>query len=413
MRGVVSAGSLLALDLLGLRDVFDEIYATSAGGVNAAYFLSGQGKLGMTIYFDDIANRRFINPWRVFKIIDVDYAYDRVVSQLKPLDDAAIRASRVRFLLSVTDARSGLNELLDVRARAEPVPLLLKASSALPVLYNRRIALDGREYVDGGLSDPLPIARAIENGCTDILVLASSRCDAPMARPALWERGIFYLRMGRRYPALLRAFASMHEALNRSRRLATGDERVDGVNIALIAPCDEDATIDATAIERARLVRSAHRMATRTFEIFARERAILDELFEAYQTRYPTGRMPGKPDATELLFSYGTLQLEPVQLATFGRTLEGTADELPGFAQSMMEIDDPDVVATSGKTHHPFATFTGRDTDAIPGTAYRITAEELRNADTYEVVAYKRVAVVLRSGVRAWVYVDARYAPPS
>jgi predicted patatin/cPLA2 family phospholipase len=285
MRGVISAGSLLALDLLGFRQIFDEIYAASAGGVNAAYFLSGQGKLGMTVYFDDIANRRFINPWRVFKIVDVDYAYDRIISLYKPLDDAAIRASRVRFLLSVTDARSGLNELLDVRARSEPVPLLLKASSALPVLYNRRVVLDGREFVDGGVSDSLPVARAIENGCTDILVLASSRCDAPMARPGLGERSLFYVMMGRRYPALMRAFASMHEALNRGRRLATGEEAVDGVNVALIAPYEGDSTVGSTAIERTRLVRGAHLMATRTFELFAGERAILDALFETYRAR--------------------------------------------------------------------------------------------------------------------------------
>jgi predicted patatin/cPLA2 family phospholipase len=285
MRGVISAGSLLALDLLGFRETFDEIYAASAGGVNAAYFLSGQGKLGMTVYFDDIANRRFINPWRLFKIVDVDYAYDRIVSLHKPLDDAAIRASRVRFLLSVTDARSGRNELLDVRTRSEPVPLLLKASSALPVLYNRRIVLDGREYVDGGVSDSLPIARAIDNGCTDILVLASSRCDSPEARPNLWEQSLFYMMTGRRYPALMRAFASMHEALNRSRRLATGEDAVGGVNIALIAPCEGDSTVASTAIERARLVRGAHQMATRTFELFAGERAVLDALFETYRAR--------------------------------------------------------------------------------------------------------------------------------
>ena len=285
MRGVISAGSLLALDLLGFREVFDEIYATSAGGVNAAYFLSGQGKLGMTVYFDDIANRRFINPWRVFKIVDVDYAYDRVVSLHKRLDDAAIRASRVRFLLSVTDARSGLNELLDVRARPEPIPLLLKASSALPVLYNRRITLDGREYVDGGVSDCLPIARAIENGCTDILVLASSRCDSPEAPPSIWEQSLFYLMTGRRYPALMRAFGSMHEVLNRGRRLAMGDEAVDGVNVALIAPCEGDATVGSTAIKRARLVQGAHQMATRTFELFAGERAVLEELFASYRVR--------------------------------------------------------------------------------------------------------------------------------
>jgi len=122
--------------------------------------------------------------------------------------------------------------------------------------------------------------------------------------------------------------------------------------------------------------------------------------------------MPEKP-TTELLFSYGTLQLDAVQLSTFGRKLVGTPDALPGFAQSMMKIEDAEVVATSGKTHHPIVAFTGRDSDAVAGTVFQITEEELRNADKYEVAAYKRIAAILRSGARAWVYVDARYAPPS
>jgi hypothetical protein len=123
--------------------------------------------------------------------------------------------------------------------------------------------------------------------------------------------------------------------------------------------------------------------------------------------------VPATSSSAELLFSYGTLQLETVQLSTFGRTLVGTADVLPGFAQSMMKIEDPDVVATSGKTHHPIVAFTGRDSDSVAGTVFQITAAELQNADKYEVTAYKRIAVTLGSGVRAWVYVDARYAPSS
>jgi len=122
--------------------------------------------------------------------------------------------------------------------------------------------------------------------------------------------------------------------------------------------------------------------------------------------------MPGNP-TTELLFSYGTLQIDAVQLSTFGRKLVGTPDALPGFAQSMMKIEDAEVVATSGKTHHPIVAFTGRDTDSVRGTVFQITEEELRNADKYEVAAYRRIAAILRSGARAWVYVDARYAPPS
>jgi len=110
----------------------------------------------------------------------------------------------------------------------------------------------------------------------------------------------------------------------------------------------------------------------------------------------------------QLLFSYGTLQQRDVQLATFGRELCGTADSLVGFGQSMVRIDDPEVVKTSGKTHHPIVRHTGIESDRIAGTVFEITDEELANADKYEVADYKRVAAPLASGRTAWVYVDAR-----
>ena len=113
----------------------------------------------------------------------------------------------------------------------------------------------------------------------------------------------------------------------------------------------------------------------------------------------------------ELLFSYGTLQLEAVQLATFGRPLAGTGDALCGFELISLKIDDPAVVSISGTAHHTMATFTGRASDVVTGTVFAVTPGDIENADTYEVAAVKRVAVVLQSGFRAWVYVDARYAP--
>ena len=122
--------------------------------------------------------------------------------------------------------------------------------------------------------------------------------------------------------------------------------------------------------------------------------------------------MPLDSAATEHLFSYGTLQLVPVQLSTFGRTLEGTVDELPGFKQSLVKIEDAQFVETSGKTHHPIVQFTGSPSDKVGGTVFLITREELLNADKYEVSAYRRVAVTLVSGLKAWVYIDARHAPP-
>jgi len=113
-----------------------------------------------------------------------------------------------------------------------------------------------------------------------------------------------------------------------------------------------------------------------------------------------------------LLFSYGTLQQEHVQLSTFGRLLRGQRDELPGFEPSLVSIEDPLVAATSGKTHHANVTFNGRHDCRVSGTVFEITDVELAAADQYErLAAYTRVAAILASGKQAWVYVDARSAP--
>ncbi len=115
---------------------------------------------------------------------------------------------------------------------------------------------------------------------------------------------------------------------------------------------------------------------------------------------------------TELLFSYGTLRLERVQLTIIGRRLTGAADDLPGFVWMPIESDDPATIALSGSTHHPIALYTGRTSDSVPGTVFTLTSEELERADAYETSPYERVAVMLRSGVGAWAYVDGRHRPP-
>ena len=113
-----------------------------------------------------------------------------------------------------------------------------------------------------------------------------------------------------------------------------------------------------------------------------------------------------------LLFSYGTLQQEDVQLSTFGRLLQGQEDELPGFEQSLVRIEDAQFAATSGRTHHANVTPSGKEDSRVSGTVFEITDAELAAADQYEQpAAYKRIAAMLASGKQAWVYVDARSAP--
>ena len=109
-------------------------------------------------------------------------------------------------------------------------------------------------------------------------------------------------------------------------------------------------------------------------------------------------------EASERLFSYGTLQLPDVQRATFGRLLDGAPDTLIGFKQTLVEITDPDVLAKSGERFHPIVARTGDAADRVEGTVFAITQAELAAADSYEVSDYERVEAELASGLRAWVY---------
>ena len=107
----------------------------------------------------------------------------------------------------------------------------------------------------------------------------------------------------------------------------------------------------------------------------------------------------------EKLFSYGTLQLETVQLEQFGRLLDGHPDTLTGYQIKDCAIQDPAVIKTSGKTIHPIACFTGHNLDEIPGVVFKVTAEEMQQADSYEVDDYQKVQCTLKSGKQTWVYV--------
>jgi gamma-glutamylcyclotransferase (GGCT)/AIG2-like uncharacterized protein YtfP len=108
-----------------------------------------------------------------------------------------------------------------------------------------------------------------------------------------------------------------------------------------------------------------------------------------------------RSEATERLFSYGTLQLQSVQL-----------DRLSGYRLDQLKIEDAAVVATSGKTHHPVIAPTDRAEDSVEGAVFAITPAELAQADVYEVKEYRRERVTLASGLQAWAYVDARSKAP-
>ena len=110
---------------------------------------------------------------------------------------------------------------------------------------------------------------------------------------------------------------------------------------------------------------------------------------------------------TENLFTYGTLQLEEVQLATFGRRLEGQPDVLIRYRLAIIKIRDEDFVAKSGSAEHRNLQFTGNASDFVEGTVFSVTREELEKSDAYEPDGYERVLVQLKSGTNSWIYLSS------
>ena len=271
MRGVMSGGALLAMEELGLTEAFDEVYAESAGAINGSYFLAGQAALGSRIYFEDIANHRFINPFRVRRILDLDFLVDDVMVRAKPLDAKRVVQSRSRLLVSLTNAADGGRRVVDVRESRDPLLRILKATAAIVPLYNRAVPLHDGWYVDGGIADPIPVRNAIANGCTHILVLLTRP-------PAYRDRGFrgpvwlaARLLLGKKWSASLvhTLLREKYKRYNAARDLAFGYARPEGkVSIAVICPHGHTHGVARLTRDPQRLRNALLASRERTLELF-------------------------------------------------------------------------------------------------------------------------------------------------
>lgn len=96
----------------------------------------------------------------------------------------------------------------------------------------------------------------------------------------------------------------------------------------------------------------------------------------------------------ELIFSYGTLQDEEVQLAVFQRSLKGEKDRLLDYQLQSAQVYGRYPVVRP--VSHCIAT----------GMCYELKPEELALADAYEGPGYRRKLLPLESGRKAWVYLE-------
>lgn len=230
MRGVFSCG-ILDHFLASEFSPFDSFWGVSAGASNLAAYLAKMPERNLKIYLDYSLRKEFISPSQLLRggdMMNLDWMWNVTLEELG-IDKSALKADSRPFFLGVTRQDNGQAEyhLPDVDDLAET----MKASSALPVLYRNGVSLNGIQYVDGGVSDALPVAEAIKRGAKKIMVLRS--------QPASYQkpRGKFSAltrRMLKETPGLIEPMLTREVRYNQT--LALINNPPPGIEIIQVCP---------------------------------------------------------------------------------------------------------------------------------------------------------------------------------
>jgi predicted patatin/cPLA2 family phospholipase len=169
MRGAWAAGVLAYLQECGRRQ-YDLVYAASSGACSAAYFVADMWEPGLAIWRELACNVvRKSNFLRRKPIIDLAYLVDYVIRKRVPLSVELLQKMPTRFFIVLTDCHTG--EPVYFQARDDRVFAALRATSSMPLATRGFDYVDGQPFADGGVADPIPLQRAIQDGATDITVV--------------------------------------------------------------------------------------------------------------------------------------------------------------------------------------------------------------------------------------------------
>lgn len=223
-------GSGVADALLQAGLVPEAIYGTSAGAAIGAWFAAGQTHVGITTW-DHITNRELLSFRRILlgkPPIDFARLYGHMYPNHFGMDLARLRAAPYPVWVTLTDADAATPAYVDLRHEADPMRTL-HATSAMPIVSEAPVLLRGKRWVDGGMTDPIPIRKAIDDGHRDIVVIANRHDGDRHPEPGMVVRIV-----ASRFPALREATARHHALQQEALDLATKPPA--GVKVRLVRP---------------------------------------------------------------------------------------------------------------------------------------------------------------------------------
>ena len=210
---VLEGGGMRALFTAGVLDAFlekslciDTMVSVSAGALFGVNYVSQQKGRAVRYNIKFAGDKRYMSLRNWFKtgnVLDKKFAYYDLPMKLDVFDEKTFSESNINFYIVLTNIETGKAEYILIKDVFDQMEYL-RATSALP-FASKIIKIDGKKYLDGGITDPVPIDYCKKMGCDKLIVVLTRPKGKYKEDKLNWLFKIVY----KKYPKLVERLVNM------------------------------------------------------------------------------------------------------------------------------------------------------------------------------------------------------------
>ena len=227
MRGIFTIGVLDNFMDRGIK--FPYIIGVSAGACNGLSYMSNQRGRAKYADIDLLKEYDYIGLRYLFtkgNIMDFDLLFHKFPEEISPYDYDTLATSPERYEMVTTSCITGKACYFEEKKNPKRVIEIVKASSSLPFVCPIAY-VDGEPMLDGGISDSIPLERAMSLGYDNNLVILTRNRGYRKPQKATKVPFFFY----RKYPKIKETISGRNAMYNRQMELVEEMEREGRVQV--------------------------------------------------------------------------------------------------------------------------------------------------------------------------------------
>lgn len=233
VRGTYTSG---VLDFMLDHDLkLPYVIGVSMGACNGASYISGQKGRSLDIALKYVRDKRYISyrRWlRTGNLFGMDFIFGDIPERLIPFDFDGYFESGIEFVAGTTNCLDG-KPLYHAMDRRSSFNQLIQASCSIPGI-NDHVTFNNTPLVDGGVSDSVPVEKALADGCDKIIVVLT-RVDGYVKKPYKFT-GLLKAKY-RKFPMVIKAIEQRHIGYN--KKMATIKKLEEEGRALVIRPTKE------------------------------------------------------------------------------------------------------------------------------------------------------------------------------